>query len=50
MAKITLEGGAVVEVADTAIGISPQVLAHAMEPFFTARRDATGTGLGLAMV
>ena len=30
--------------------MSPEVLAHAMEPFYTARADGTGTGLGLAMV
>lgn len=41
---------AVVEVADTGAGMPPEVLAHAMEPFFTARADGTGTGLGLAMV
>jgi len=32
------------------VGMPPDVLAHAMEPFFTARADGTGTGLGLAMV
>lgn len=41
---------AVIEVADTGSGMTPEVLAHAMEPFFTARTDGTGTGLGLAMV
>ncbi|MCU0815661.1 MAG: ATP-binding protein [Cypionkella sp.] len=41
---------AVIEVADTGVGMSAEVLAHAMEPFFTARSDGTGTGLGLAMV
>jgi signal transduction histidine kinase/HAMP domain-containing protein len=41
---------AVIEVADTGAGMPPEVLAHAMEPFFTARADGTGTGLGLAMV
>lgn len=41
---------AVIEVADNGIGMTPDVLAHAMEPFFTARADGTGTGLGLAMV
>ena len=41
---------ALIEVADTGVGMSPDVLAHAMEPFFTARADGTGTGLGLAMV
>ncbi|MDZ4134949.1 MAG: ATP-binding protein, partial [Paracoccaceae bacterium] len=33
---------AVIEVADTGIGMTPEVLAHAMDPFFTARRDGTG--------
>lgn len=41
---------AVIEVADDGVGMPPDVLAHAMEPFFTARADGTGTGLGLAMV
>ncbi|MDO9526201.1 MAG: ATP-binding protein [Gemmobacter sp.] len=41
---------AVIEVTDTGCGMSPAVLRHAMEPFYTARRDGTGTGLGLAMV
>ncbi|RGP37112.1 ATP-binding protein [Pseudotabrizicola alkalilacus] len=41
---------AVIEVADTGAGMPPDILAHAMEPFFTARADGTGTGLGLAMV
>lgn len=41
---------AVIEVTDSGSGMPPDVLAHAMEPFFTARPDGTGTGLGLAMV
>lgn len=41
---------AVIAVADTGAGMPPEVLAHAMEPFFTARANGTGTGLGLAMV
>lgn len=41
---------ATIEIADTGVGMSPEILAHAMEPFFTARADGTGTGLGLAMV
>lgn len=44
------ETTAVIEVADTGTGMPPDILRHAMEPFFTARRDGTGTGLGLAMV
>jgi CheY-like chemotaxis protein len=43
-------GQAALEVIDTGCGMAPEVLRHAMEPFFTARRDGTGTGLGLAMV
>ncbi|PZX51195.1 signal transduction histidine kinase [Cereibacter changlensis] len=39
-----------IEVCDTGVGMSPEVQAHAMEPFFTARADGAGTGLGLAMV
>lgn len=41
---------AVIEVTDTGVGMPADILAHAMEPFFTARHDGTGTGLGLAMV
>lgn len=52
--RITLdlasEDRALIAVTDTGCGMSPEVLAHAMEPFYTARADGTGTGLGLAMV
>ncbi|MBK4216780.1 HAMP domain-containing protein [Paracoccus caeni] len=41
---------ALIEVSDSGRGMSPDVLARAMEPFYTARPDGTGTGLGLAMV
>lgn len=44
------EDRARIAVTDTGCGMSPEVLAHAMEPFYTARADGTGTGLGLAMV
>ena len=43
-------GMARIEVADTGSGMPPEVLAQALEPFFTARADGTGTGLGLSMV
>lgn len=39
-----------IRVADTGIGMSPDVRAHALEPFFTTKRDRGGSGVGLAMV
>ena len=37
-------------VGDTGEGMTPAVLARALEPFFTTKVEGTGTGLGLAMV
>ncbi len=48
----TLEAGvpgAVVEVADTGVGMSDEVRQHCIEPFFTTKGER-GTGMGLAMV
>jgi CheY-like chemotaxis protein len=36
-------------IIDTGMGMTPEVLAHASEPFFTTKPMGKGTGLGLAM-
>ena len=38
------------EVADTGMGMAPEVAARALEPFFTTRAIGQGAGLGLSMV
>lgn len=40
---------AVLGVADTGCGMSPEVLTKLFEPFFTTKPQGVGTGLGLAM-
>ena len=39
----------VLAVADTGIGMAPELLARVTEPFFTTKPAGKGTGLGLAM-
>jgi len=39
-----------VEVADTGLGMDPEVQARAFEPFFSTKEAGKGTGLGLSVV
>ena len=39
----------VVKVRDEGIGISPEVLSHITDPFFTTKSDSGGIGLGLSI-
>lgn len=39
-----------ISVTDNGSGMTPEVLRHAMEPFFSTKQAAAGTGLGLSMV
>jgi len=40
----------VFRIRDTGFGMSPDVLSHALEPFFTTKDVGKGSGLGLSMV
>jgi len=40
----------VISVADTGLGIPPEVLPRVFEPFFTTRTEGAGSGLGLSQV
>ncbi len=43
------DGHVQVEIGDTGAGISPQVLPHIFDPFYTTKPIGEGTGLGLAV-
>jgi CheY-like chemotaxis protein len=40
----------VIAVSDTGVGMPPEIIDRAYEPFFTTKAEDRGTGLGLAMV
>jgi two-component system NtrC family sensor kinase len=39
-----------IDITDNGLGIAPEDIPHIFEPFFTTKRDASGIGLGLAIV
>ena len=39
-----------IEVSDTGCGMNPEVLKHAVDPFFSTKQVGSGAGLGLSMV
>ena len=38
-----------ISVEDNGAGMTPEVLSHSLEPFFTTKPDGTGVGLGLSL-
>lgn len=48
--RLRPDGQAVLTVSDTGVGMPPEVLEHALEPFYTTKPHGKGTGLGLSLV
>jgi two-component system NtrC family sensor kinase len=51
--EVRLEGSpeaVTIHVGDTGVGIHPDVVPHIFEPFFSTKDEASGVGLGLAVV
>ena len=42
-------GAAVISIADTGLGISPEIMGRLFDPFFTTKPVGEGTGLGLSI-
>jgi len=42
-------GAAIIQVADDGVGMPPEVLRRAFDPFFSTRPEGQGTGLGLSV-